>query len=217
MAYAAARAAAWAPLGPDGTLFVGPGGLSSNDTAPVADIYRPGPVGQLGAFLPITVGERRSYVAGTLRDGRVALIAGRSGSLSGGPLLDSIELVGVEALAVAGEGPAQVIASSEPYSGLTVDPARTHFRLVANGPLAPESVPAASLLVELDTGVGFVAITPATVAPEADRRAIGIDLAAGLLQSGDRLRITVQAGVLDAFGRPLELGAGAPVAVWHVR
>ena len=72
----------------DGTLFVGPGGLSSNDTAPVADIYRPGPVGQLGAFLPITVGERRSYVAGTLRDGRVALIAGRSGSLSGGPLLD---------------------------------------------------------------------------------------------------------------------------------
>lgn len=202
---------------PDGSVLIGPGGRSpgGSGTDPVADLFRPAGAGSLVPLTPRT--GRRSSSLGVLADGRIALVGGRQGGLTG-PLLtgaDTLEVLTHEALAqgsirtsrqTIGIGVAPVDSGTIAATGRT-------FTFFTSGALDPATVSlAAALSVTVD------AQPVAYTATLTSARRLTVTLAPSVtLAPGDVVEVRLGAALRDLEGRTLDLTRGVTRGAWTVR
>ncbi|MCO5165400.1 MAG: hypothetical protein M9894_03410 [Planctomycetes bacterium] len=203
---------------PDGSLLIGPGGRSpgASGTDPVADLYRPGPAGGAGELTPLTprTGRRSSGVA-ALRDGRIVVVGGREGGLSG-PLLggqDAVEVFSLEALAQASIGLDRrtIAIGVAPAAGWPIGPSDRTFIFVTSGALDPTTAALAQAVTATVNGQAAGA-TATLVGP----RRLEVTLSAPAA-AGDRVEVVLGPALRDLEGRPLDLTRGVTSAAWRVR
>lgn len=203
---------------PDGSVLIGPGGRSpgGSGTDPVADLFRPTSGGGSLVALTPRVG-RRSAAAATLRDGRVALVGGREGGLSG-PLLtgaDTLEVFTLEALAQASIGTDRrtIGIGVAPADGTPIGAAERTFTFFTSGALDPATVSLPAALTVTRNGQP-AAHTAALAGP----RRLTVTLAPSVaLAPGDVVEVQLGAALRDLEGRTLDLGRGVTRATWTVR
>ncbi|MBX3466396.1 MAG: hypothetical protein KF878_05790 [Planctomycetes bacterium] len=204
----------------DGALLIGPGGRSpgASGTDPVADLFRPGAAGAAGTVVALTprTGRRSAGVA-ALRDGRIMVVGGRDGGLSG-PLLgglDSIEVFTHEALAQSALGARRetIGIGLEPASGWSITTTDRTFTFVTSGALAPNTTTLSqALTVRVN---GQPAASSASLA--APRRLVVTLAGSVTLAAGDWVEVSLGPGLRDVEGRTLDLTRGVTSGVWRVR
>lgn len=198
---------------PDGSVLIGPGGLSITATNPAADIYVPGAVGTAGTLVPLTLRTgRRSWAPAVLKDGRAALLGGRSGSLSSGPYVQDVEVLTVEAGAQGALSGLNLVAlAASPASGFPIRTTDREVVFTLSGALDAASVVPGNVTVTLNGGA-----VNASVALR-NRREVVVTLAPAVtLAANDQLVVTLGGGIRDTQGQALDATRGAPSATYRV-